>query len=156
MIHMQQTFLIAKQCIPNKIVTIKPSDSPWLKTKVKQFIVKRKRVYKKHFSKQIHQLTVSSLKHSKHCNMINDQRIKTKTNSQDREQTEIRFVNVSKLVSFISPTSKPVLPSLELNGSIYTEQQEKANLLNTFFSDQTRMLSFQTSHLMLLCHILQI
>ena len=38
---------IAKQCIPNKVVTIKPSDPPWLTTKIKQFIRKRQRAYKK-------------------------------------------------------------------------------------------------------------
>ena len=41
------------------------------------------------------------------------------------------------LKSFISPTSKQALPPLELNVNIYTEQQEKANLLNTFFCEQT-------------------
>ena len=37
---------IAKQCIPNKVVTIKPSDPRWLTTKIKQFIRKRKRAQK--------------------------------------------------------------------------------------------------------------
>ena len=40
---------------------------------------------------------------------------------------------------FISPVSKASLPPLELNGIIYTEEQEKTNLLNTFFCEQTML-----------------
>ena len=43
----------------------------------------------------------------------------------------------SVLKSFISPASKSSLPPIEQNGTIYTDDQDKAHLLNDFFRDQT-------------------
>ena len=43
----------------------------------------------------------------------------------------------SILKSFISPNSKTSIPPLDHNGKLYTEEQEKANLLNEFFCEQT-------------------
>ena len=43
----------------------------------------------------------------------------------------------SVLKSFISPASKSSLPPIEQNGTIYTDDQDKAHLLNNFFCDQT-------------------
>ena len=134
--------LIAKECIPNKVVTIKPSDPPWLTTHIKRFIRKRKRAYRK----------------AKHTNSpahwIKFKRIRNKTNSMIRESKQSQTDKIAnKLKSdslssrqwwttlkyFISPVSKASLPPLELNGVIYTEEQEKANLLNTFFCEQTML-----------------
>ena len=42
-----QILSIAKNCIPNKVIRIKPTDPPWLTTHIKCFIRKRKRAYKK-------------------------------------------------------------------------------------------------------------
>ena len=39
--------LIAQQCIPNRVVRIKPSDPPWLTLRIKKIIRKRKKTYKK-------------------------------------------------------------------------------------------------------------
>ena len=43
----------------------------------------------------------------------------------------------SILKSFIAPSSNSSLPPLDHNGRLYTENQEKANLLNYFFCEQT-------------------
>ena len=43
----------------------------------------------------------------------------------------------SILKSFIAPSSNSSLPPLDHNGRLYTEDQEKANLLNYFFCEQT-------------------
>ena len=37
----------------------------------------------------------------------------------------------------ISPTATSSIPSLESNGRIYTDEQDKANLLNNYFKEQT-------------------
>ena len=37
---------IAKECIPNKTVRIKPTDRPWITTAIKRYIKKRKRAYR--------------------------------------------------------------------------------------------------------------
>ena len=36
-----------------------------------------------------------------------------------------------------SPTATSSIPSLESNGRIYTDEQDKANLLNNYFKEQT-------------------
>ena len=37
---------LAESCIPSKIVTIRPSDPPWITTAIKKYIRKRKRAYR--------------------------------------------------------------------------------------------------------------
>ena len=51
--HLQS---ITEMCIPNKVITIRPSDPPWITTSIKRHIRKRKRAYKgaKQTNLQIH------------------------------------------------------------------------------------------------------
>ena len=42
--HLQS---INEMCIPNKVITIRPSDPPWIATSIKRHIRKRKRAYKR-------------------------------------------------------------------------------------------------------------
>ena len=41
------------------------------------------------------------------------------------------------LKTFISPLTRSELPPLELNGTIYTDDTDKANILNNYFQQQT-------------------
>ena len=41
------------------------------------------------------------------------------------------------LKSFISPSSNSSIPTLEKDGLIFTDETDKANVLNDFFRDQT-------------------
>ena len=43
----------------------------------------------------------------------------------------------SLLKSFISPTSKSSCPPLVKDGLVYSDEKDKANILNDFFKDQT-------------------
>ena len=43
----------------------------------------------------------------------------------------------STLKTVISPTATSSIPPLESNGRIYTDEQDKANLLNNYFKEQT-------------------
>ena len=38
---------LAKECIPNRYIKIKPSEPPWINSTIKRNIRKRKRAYKK-------------------------------------------------------------------------------------------------------------
>ena len=38
---------LASECIPNRVIRIKPSDPPWITSTLKKFIRKRKRAYRK-------------------------------------------------------------------------------------------------------------
>ena len=43
----------------------------------------------------------------------------------------------STLKTFIIPCTKSSIPPLEFNNDIYTDESDKANILNTFFHSQT-------------------
>ena len=134
--------LIAKECIPNKVVTIKPSNPPWLTTRIKQVIRKRKRAYRKakHTNSPAHWI-----KFKRKRNKTNSIIRESKQSQTDKIANKLKSDSLSSrkwwttLKYFISPASKASLPPLELNGIIYTEEQEKANLLNTFFCEQTML-----------------
>ena len=133
---------IVKNCIPNKVVRIKPSDPPWLTTQIKRFIILR----------NAKGLTKKSKTNLPAYYWVEFKRIRNKVISMIRESKEgqtNKIVNKLKsdslssgswwtiLKSFIAPTSKSALPLLDHNGRIFTEEQEKANFLNDFFCEQT-------------------
>ena len=131
---------ISKDCIPNKIVTIRPSDPPWMSTSIKRYIRKRKRAYRR----------------AKQTNLMNDwntfRRLRNKTISIIRESKKALNESLSDklksdslshkqwwslLKSFISPSSHSSSLPLEKDGQVFVEEEEKANVLNDFFRDQT-------------------
>ena len=131
---------ISKDCIPNKIVTIRPSDPPWMTSSIKRYIRKRKRASRR----------------AKQTNFMNDwntfRRLRNKTISMIRESKKALNESLSDklksdslsprqwwslLKSFISPSSQASSPPLEKDGLVFVEEVEKANVLNDFFRDQT-------------------
>ena len=131
---------LTETCVPNKIVTFRSSDPPWLTTVIKKHIRKRKRAYRKakqtnlqtHWVKFKHlrNLVTSMIRESKkafHDNIAN----KLKSDSLSSKQWW------TILKSFISPYSKSSIPPLEADGVVYSDEMEKANVLNDFFRDQT-------------------
>ena len=131
---------LSKVCIPKKIVTIRPSDLPWMTSSIKRYIRKRKRAYRR----------------AKQTNFMNDwntfRRLRNKTISMIRESKKALNESLSDklksdslsprqwwslLKSFISPSSQASSPPLEKDGLVFVEEEEKANVLNDFFSDQT-------------------
>ena len=69
----------------------------------------------------------------------------SKRNTKEKLSTKLQTQPLSSkdwwstLKTFISPDSKPQIPPLEINGSVFTDDNEKANLLNDFFRDQTQI-----------------
>ena len=131
---------IAKECIPNKTVRIRPSDPPWLTCYIKRYIRKRKRAYRK--AKQT----------NSRINWNKFKKLRNKVVSLIRESKQVHIDKISNklksdslssknwwsiLKTFISPNSKYSVPPLDHNGIVYTEEEEKVNILNNFFRDQT-------------------
>ena len=135
-----QILSIAKDCIPNKVIRIKPTDPPWLTTHIKCFIRKRKRAYKKALrtDSAIHWAKFKKLR-----NQVTTMIRQSKQALTDKIAEKLKSDNLSSrswwsiLKSFIAPSSNSSLPPLDHNGRLYTEDQEKANLLNYFFCEQT-------------------
>ena len=131
---------LAKECIPNKLVRIRPADPPWLTSYIERFICKRKRAYRK--AKQT-DLAIHWEKFRRLRNKVTLLIRESKQAHTDKVANKLKSDSISSrswwsiLKSFISPTFKTAIPPLDHNGRLYTEEQEKANLLNTFFCEQT-------------------
>ena len=131
---------ITDQCIPNKIVRIKPSDQPWINSSIKRKIRARKRAYKKakatnaayHWQKfrTIRNETITCIRKSKKSfyDNLSNKLLKNDLSPRDWWKT---------LKSFISKQNNTSLPTLENNGVLAFESIEKANLLNDYFANQT-------------------
>ena len=133
---------LAETCIPNKTVTIRPTDPPWITPHIKRQIRTRKRAYRKakrtqdssdfnkfkHFRNKI----IAAIRESKKT--LNDN-IAEKLKSSDLSSKQWWSI----LKSFISPKSNSTIPPLEKNGTVYVTGTEKANILNDFFKDQTML-----------------
>ena len=131
---------LATECIPNKHVRVRPVEPAWIYSKIKRYIRKRKRAYKR----------------AKRTNVANDwikfKTLRNKTISEIRSSKKSFYDTIAAklssptlspkdwwttLKSFISPNSTTSVPPLSLNRIIYTDETDKANILNDFFQSQT-------------------
>ena len=146
---------LAKECIPNKTIRIRPSDPPWITTHLKQYIRKRKRAYKQakrtnlpaHWSKfkKLRNKTIAVLRNSKKAFFDKlSEKLKSETLSSRDWWATLKHI--------INQNSRSQIPPLESNGHIFTDDKDKANLLNTFFQNQT-ILNDQHATLPPLIHI---
>ena len=129
---------IAKECIPNRVVTIRPSDPPWITTTIKRYIRKRKKIFlkaKPHVWSKFRKIR------NKVTSLLRDSKSSFHKNIADKLKSG--FISCRDwwptLKSFISPKSSSTIPPLEKNGSIYVDEFEKAQLLNDFFTQQTHL-----------------
>ena len=131
---------IAKECVPNKVIRVKPTDPPWLTSHIKSYIRKRKRAYRK---AKRSDSPVHWAKFKRLCNKVTSMIRQSKQDLTDKIANKLKSNTLSSrswwsiLKSFISRISKTSIPPLDHNGRLYTEEQEKANLLNEFFCEQT-------------------
>ena len=131
---------LTAECLPNKTVRIRPSDPPWITTAIRKLIRKRKRAYQK--AKQINTPRLWNNFKKKRNKVIESIR-QSKQQFLDQLSSKLKSKPLSSkdwwstLKTFISPTSKSSVPTLEKDGHIYSDDTDKANLLNNFFRDQT-------------------
>ena len=131
---------ISKQCIPNRIIKIKPSDPPWITTAIKRLIRKRKRLFRK--AKTTDDLVIWRKFRRCRNDVINQIRV-SKQSYIDKMTEKLKSDKLTSkdwwrtLKYFISPNKASGIPSIQVNNSIITDEIEKANLLNNYFRDQT-------------------
>ena len=131
---------LTAECIPNKTVRIRPSDPPWITTAIRRHIRKRKRAY--HKAKQIDTPRLWN-KFKKLRNKVIESIRLSKQQYLDQLSSKLKSNTLSSkdwwstLKSFITPTTKSSIPTLEKDGHIYSDDTDKADLLNNFFRDQT-------------------
>ena len=132
--------LQAEECIPTKNVTIRPHDLPWMNNNIKKLMRKRNRLYKKYKKnktstlfenfKQLRNEVTSNLRKAKH-EYVKSLANKLKTSnlsSQDYWKT---------LKSFIRPSHISTIPPLYHEDVYIEDTNEKANLLNSYFAEQS-------------------
>ena len=134
-------FQLSSECIPNKIASVRPSETPWMHNELRKLMRKRKRAYDKAKRTQLQQHwdqykrlrndTTKLLRSSKKTyfdNLANKLTSSHNLSSKDWWKT---------LKSFLSTQDKASPPPLKENDTIYTDDKEKANLLNSYFKTQS-------------------
>ena len=131
---------LSKSCIPNKFVRMRPSEPPWMTTIIKQQIRKRKRAFRRaKQTKTVVQWAIFKRIRNNVVSLIRE----SKQNIEEKLSTKLKSQSLSSrdwwrtLKTFFSSDSKSKIPTLDINGSLFTDNIDKANLLNDYFRDQT-------------------
>ena len=133
---------IASECIPNKQIKVKPSDPPWLTSFLKRHIRKRKRAFRKakRTNLESHWKSFRKLR-NKVTTLIRDSKKSYYNKLADKLKSSTTTTKDwwSTLKTFINPNSSSSFPPLEYDNTIYTDESEKANILNKYFQSQTML-----------------
>ena len=126
--------------IPNKTIKICKTDPPWLTTNIKKLLRKKKRLYDKqkksnnptHWDayKRFRNHVTSEIRKSKQYQIdkLADRLVNSETGQKNWWRT---------LKHFIKPEQTNAIPPLSKDGTIYSDDIDKVNVLNDFFVDQT-------------------
>ncbi|MEW8191406.1 MAG: reverse transcriptase family protein [Candidatus Thiodiazotropha endolucinida] len=131
---------IAKECIPNRCINVKPSEPPWINLTIKRHIRKRKRAYRKakRTNSELDWKKFKSLRNK----VVHNIR-ESKKSFYDKIAAKLTSETLSSkdwwstLKTFIAPNYKTSIPPLEFNDDTYIEENDKANVLNNFFQSHT-------------------
>ena len=137
-----QTILDAgEKAIPNKIITIRTNSHPWINCNIRRLIRKRKRAYRKYKQtsnvyywqkyKQLRNICIREIRDSKtnYFDKLEQQLNTENSNSRLFWKTSKQLLNIDKRSTSI--------PTLTFNGEHAEDDEQKANMLNNYFSMQT-------------------
>ena len=131
---------LAAKHIPNKDIKVRKSDPVWLTNTIKRLMRKRKRLYDKYKSTKNN---VDFENYKTIRNKVTYEIRKAKKDQLEKLTEKLKSNNLSQkdwwrtLKYFISPDSRQLFHRCVKNGMIYTDDKEKANILNQFFTDQS-------------------
>ncbi len=131
---------ISRACIPNRDVTIRQDEPPWITAAIRKSIRQRKRLYRKaKRSDRVHDWSLFRQLRNKTTSLIKEAK-----NSQTRKlEEELLIADKSSkswwttLKAFIKPFSSVSIPPLQSGDDIVSDASSKANVLNNYFRDQT-------------------
>ncbi|MCG8113710.1 MAG: reverse transcriptase domain-containing protein [Candidatus Thiodiazotropha taylori] len=131
---------LCEKSIPNKVITIRPSDPPWFNNSIRKSIRKRKRAHKN--AKRLN--TADSWRKFRHLrnDVINIIRT-SKKDFKDKIANKLKHDKLSgkdwwKLFKKLTGKDKTdPIPSLNYQGEFITDQTEKANIFNVYFQSQS-------------------
>ena len=133
---------LADKHIPNKKVKIRQSDPSWLTNEAKKSIRKRKRLFKK-FKRTKNITDYDNYKHFRNKTITEIKKLK----QQETDKLAAKLCNNDigprdwwkTLLQFIKPSQSSSVPPLYKDDIIYTEEDDKATLMNNFFVAQTEL-----------------
>ena len=137
-----QIISVAKRHVPNKNIKVRQSDPPWLNSKIKKMIRKRKRLFNK-FKSTRDDFDFQNYKHFR--NKVTQEIRKSKKEQIDRLADNLKNnTNAPRdwwktLKTFIKPSQRVLIPPLEKDGCIYSDSKDKADIFNTFFANQSSL-----------------
>ena len=146
---------LTAECVPNRSVRIRSSDPPWITTAIRKLIRKRKRAYKKatqqnnlrlwsKFKKIRNKVVDYSTVQTPVCRHLSNKLKSESPSSKDWWST---------LKPFITTSQNSSVPTLEKDGNIYSDETDKANVLNNFFRDQTLLNDQNASISNIACYV---
>ena len=131
---------LAKKHIPNKLIKTRQSDPPWLCNNIKKLMRKRKRLYDK-YKRTKSSTDFESYKQTR--NKVTAAIRMAKVLETDKLAQKLRNDNINSkdwwktLKHFIKPGQTSAIPPLNNDDVIYSDPNDKANIFNTFFTEQT-------------------
>ena len=131
---------LANKHIPNKEIKVRKSDPSWLTTNIKRLMRKRKRLYNK-YKKSKTNTDFEAYKNAQ--NKVTFEIRKSKKNQLDKLTEKLKSNTLNQkhwwrtLKHFITPEQPSTFPPLCKDDMVYTNENEKANILNQFFTEQT-------------------
>ena len=135
--NVTNTFIdLATRHIPNKQVKLRQSDPPWLTNAIRKLIRKRKRYYDKFKQKK---LLVDFNKYNQVRNLVASEVRKSKRLQIDKFADNLKNQSYGQnnwwktLKNFIKPSQNTSIPPLQLNDEVFSDDQDKADILNHFF-----------------------
>ena len=137
-----QIISVAKRHVPNKNIKVRQSDPPWLNSKIKKMIRKRKRLFNK-FKSTRDDFDFQNYKHFR--NKVTQEIRKSKKEQIDRLADNLKNnTNAPRdwwktLKTFIKPSQRVLIPPLKKDGCIYSDSKDKADIFNTFFANQSSL-----------------
>ena len=129
-----------EQSIPTKNVAIRPRDLPWINNNIRRLMRKRDRLFKK-YKKNRNNSNYDNFKRARN-DVINNLR-KARKEYSDSLANKLKTSNISSqdywktLKSFIKPSQNVTIPPLFHENIYVADNDEKANLLNNHFVEQT-------------------
>ena len=126
--------------IPNKLIKVRPSDPPWLTTHIKKLPRIKKRLYDKY--KQTQNANHFE-RYKQYRNLVTREIRKSKKIVIDKLTDKLQNQNIGPkdwwktLKHFIKPGQTKTIPPLYKEGQTFSVDVDKANLLNSFFTEQT-------------------
>ena len=131
---------MAKECIPSRLITIRPTDKPWMNSELRREIKIRERLHNK-YKRNKTLITLNKFKQQR--NKVNNMRKYARQSFYENINTTIDKLYTGdpksywRLINRItkqSGTSSVIPPLLDNVGNTVTSgDQEKANLLNNYF-----------------------